>query len=206
MRAPGATAVLRDVLRGRVRTVVPHRVLDDTGTTLLVAHWPGIVSLMPDHWTAGIRTGDGAIRLHTLPDVAAGRWTLEPWTWHSTARLSWYGIDEWFSVHRFFDPGGRAQSWYVNFERPWTRTPGGLDTCDLWVDLVAGPDLESWAWKDEDEYAHARRLGLVSADEHAAVARARERAVALIGARGGPFGESWPAWRADESWPLPALP
>lgn len=201
-----ATAVVRDVLLGRTRTVVPHRLLRDTGTTLLLAHWPGIVSLMPDYWVAGMRTGDDRIRLRTLPDVAAGRWTLEPHTWHTTSRLSWFGVDDRFSVHRFFGSDGRPLSWYVNFERPWTRTPGGITTCDLWVDLVAAPDLSAWSWKDEDEYAQARRLGLVNLEEHAAIDQARERAVALIESRGGPFAEAWPSWQPDPAWPLPAIP
>jgi hypothetical protein len=35
------------------------------------------------------------------------------------------------------------------------------------VDLVVAPDLSSWKWKDEAEYAHVRRLGIVT--EHRAV-------------------------------------
>jgi hypothetical protein len=32
------------------------------------------------------------------------------------------------------------------------------------------------------------------------------RPLDLIAARGGPFAEDWPAWRADEGRPRPALP
>jgi hypothetical protein len=204
--APGDTATRRDVLNGKVWAASPHRVLHDTGAELLLAHWPGVTGLAPTTWTAWVRTGDDAVRKQGLPDLAAGRWTLEPWTWRDTGRLSWFGVDELFSVHRFFDVEGRPLNWYVNFERPAVRTPAGIDTCDLMLDLVATPDLESWAWKDEDEYAQIRRLGLVGDGEHAALQRARERAVALIDTRGGPFREDWPRWRADANWPIPVLP
>jgi hypothetical protein len=36
--------------------------------------------------------------------------------------------------------------------------------------------------------------------------RARDRAVALIDARGGPLGQDWSQWRAEQGWPLPVLP
>ncbi|MFF7655247.1 hypothetical protein ACFZCY_36355 [Streptomyces sp. NPDC007983] len=57
----------------------------------------------------------------------------------------------------------------VNFEHPAHRTEGGFDTLDLAVDLVIDPDLSLLRWKDEDEYAHVRRLGIVSDNEHQAV-------------------------------------
>jgi hypothetical protein len=50
----------------------------------------------------------------------------------------------------------------VNFEHPNRRTEGGFDTFDLTVDLVIDPDLSTLEWKDVDEYAHVRRLGIVS--------------------------------------------
>ncbi|MEW2709540.1 hypothetical protein AB0948_31810 [Streptomyces koyangensis] len=55
---------------------------------------------------------------------------------------------------------------------PWkpARPPeDGFDTLDLTVDLVVAPDLTGWEWRDEDEYAHGRRLGIVSETEHWAV-------------------------------------
>ncbi|CAG7650952.1 hypothetical protein SBRY_50487 [Actinacidiphila bryophytorum] len=48
------------------------------------------------------------------------------------------------------------------------------------VDLVVAPGLSRWTWKDEDENAQARRLGVVSEAEHRAVDRAREYVLATI--------------------------
>ncbi|MEU1309028.1 hypothetical protein ABZ419_09030 [Streptomyces cinnamoneus] len=69
----------------------------------------------------------------------------------------------------------------MNFERPTARTSDGFGTFDLTVDLVVGPELTGWRWKDEDECAHARRLGIVSDSEHQAVEAARDQV--LVDAR-----------------------
>ncbi|MFD3550387.1 DUF402 domain-containing protein [Streptomyces sp. NPDC058655] len=74
----------------------------------------------------------------------------------------------------------RLRNWYVNFEHPTTRrTTAGFDTLDLTVDLVVTPDLTRWEWKDEDEYAHLRRLGVVSDTEYRAVDTARGEVLAI---------------------------
>jgi uncharacterized protein DUF402 len=206
MFASGDTVIQRDILHGRVWYAQPHRVLRDTGDELLLAYWPGIVSLSPTSWTEWLRTGDDAPRKRGIPELVDGTWELEKWEWRDTGRLSWHGVDDGFSVHRYFDTTGTPLNWYVNFERPSVRTLNGLDGLDLLVDLIAAPDLSSWSWKDEDEYALARGLGLIDDAEDRRVRAARRRAVAMIEARGGPFAEEWAFWRASDDWPLPVLP
>jgi hypothetical protein len=203
----GATVVRRDVLHGKVWSAAPHRVLADSGDELRLGYWPGIESLAPSTWIDWLGTGDEATRKRAIPDVARGRWRLDRWVWRDTSVLAWFGVDPDFSIPRFCDAGGGAPlRWYVNFERPYRRTAIGIDTFDLFVDLVIAPDLGRWWWKDEDEYAQARRLGLIDDVEHRRVERARERAVALVEAHGGPFGQDWPTWAAGTDWALPVLP
>jgi len=202
----GDTVTRRDVLDGQVFSAAPHRVLHDTGDELLLAHWPGIAARAPRTWTGWLRTGDESVRKQALPDLAARTWELDDWVWRDTGRLSWFGVDPWFSVHRFFDLAGTPLNWYINFERPVVRTRSGLDTFDVMIDLVAAPDLSWWRWKDEDEYAEIRRLGVVSDAEYGLIEQARERAAALVETRGGPFAEDWSSWRADPAWPIPVLP
>ncbi|MGW1491251.1 hypothetical protein [Streptomyces sp. NPDC002402] len=76
------------------------------------------------------------------------------------------------------------------------------------MDLVIDPDLARWQWKDEDEYAHVRRLGIVTDAEHQAVELARAQVLAMLKERGGSFGHAaaWAAWRWNASWPSPRLP
>lgn len=117
----------------------------------------------------------------------------------------------WFSVNAFFVPavgGCRLRNWYVNFERPTVRTVDGFDTFDLAVDLVVDPGLTTLTWKDEDEYAHLRRLGIVTDTEHRAVDAARIQVLAMIEGRSGPFADigMWANWRWDPAWPVPCLP
>jgi len=71
---------------------------------------------------------------------------------------------------------------------------------------VADADLNRWSWKDEDEYAQGRRLGLITDADHYNVGRARERAVALLETRGGPFARHASTWRVSDQWPIPVLP
>jgi hypothetical protein len=89
------------------------------------------------------------------------------------------------------------------------RTAIRFDTFDLLVDLVVAPDRSScWVWKDEDEYAQARRLGVVSETDHAVVEAAREQVLEMITRGEGPFAPDagWTRWHSDPSWPTPVLP
>jgi predicted RNA-binding protein associated with RNAse of E/G family len=114
--------------------------------------------------------------------------------------------DRYYSVDPMWDDAtGELHCWYVNFQTPYLRGAIGADTSDLHLDLVVTPDL-SYRWKDEDEYAQARRLGLVTDGCHRRIEQAREQVVGLVERRQGPFGQPWPSWRRDPAWPLPQLP
>jgi hypothetical protein len=203
---PGTTATRRDVFGGRIFSAFPHRVVSDTATTLAMALWPGVVGLAPASWIEALRTGDGTARDQLMPQLARGDWQTGPWTWQRTTRLSLLYPDRYFSVHLMFDPGGALNCWYVNFEVPYTRTAIGVDTFDLAVDLIVDPTDLSYRWKDEDEYAQGRRLGVISDTCHKHVELAKDEAVALIERREGPFAEDWHGWRPDPAWSRPSLP
>lgn len=111
----------------------------------------------------------------------------------------------YFSVDFFFGDVGDLVMWYVNFERPFQRTPIGIDTFDLLLDLVIEPG-GSYRWKDEGEYAHARRLGIIGDDEHRQLQKARAHVITLLDQRTGPFDERWLTWQREACWPLPTLP
>jgi protein associated with RNAse G/E len=203
--AEGSTAVRRDTVGGKVWTAAPHRVIRDTGGELAMCCWPGVELVAPTTWIEWLVTGDDAVRKRAVPDLASGRWRLGRWTWRDTTLLSRFRAGELFSVHHYFGAGRRG-GWYVNFERPFRRTAIGIDTFDLLLDLVVEPDLSGWTWKDEDEYAHGRRIGLIDDALHSRVDEARQRVLALIEAGEGPFADDWSAWRRDPAWPVPALP
>ncbi|HEX5407955.1 MAG TPA: DUF402 domain-containing protein [Pseudonocardiaceae bacterium] len=191
---------------GKVWTATPNRVLADSGEHIVLAVWPGIEMCAPTTWIHWLRTGDDDVRGQAIPNLVTGTWETGRWTWQDTVLVSRFGIGDYFSVHRYLRADGHPAAWYVNFEKPFRRTPIGIDTMDLLVDLVVAPDLASYTWKDEDEYAQARRIGLIDDTLHAHVTTARERVVELVKAHEGPFAEDRSAWRPEPDWPLPTLP
>ena len=201
----GSTAVRRDTTAARVWSATPNRVLADTGDELVLACWPGVQMMAPATWTQWLRTGDDDVRKQAIPSLVAGTWELESWTWQDTTLVSRFRPGAHFSVHQFLG-AGRTGQWYVNFELPSRRTSIGIDTFDLLLDLVADIETLRWWWKDEDEYAQARRLGLIDDVLHAQVEVARQEAVAMIEARQGPFAADWSAFRPDPAWATPVLP
>ncbi|MFI8455552.1 DUF402 domain-containing protein [Kitasatospora sp. NPDC085464] len=202
----GSTAVRRDIAHGRVWTAMPYTVLADDGATLTLTARPGTAMLAPRSWTASLRAGDDAARKLGIRDLAAGHWELDHWVWRDTVVLSRFTAGEHYSVHRFLTPEGRPLHWYVNFERPYRRTAIGIDTLDLFLDLVITPDLSTYAWKDEDEYAQARRLGLIDTATHRELEHARELALAQALEHSGPFAPDPDTWTLPPPGPLPVLP
>ncbi|MEH0420548.1 DUF402 domain-containing protein [Streptomyces sp. B21-083] len=208
----GQTVVRRDVYRGgRVWSEQALRVVADTGEALVTACAPGAEARWPAPYAKARADDDRPVRKEAFDAMAAGEWELTDGRWQETELLLWKPPGVWFSVNAFFVPadgGRRLRNWYVNFERPMVRTAEGFDTFDLAVDLVVDPGLSRWQWKDEDEYAHVRRLGIITDTEHRAVDDARARILALIEERSGPFTNAagWASWRWDPAWPLPCLP
>ncbi|MER8098136.1 DUF402 domain-containing protein [Streptomyces goshikiensis] len=204
----GEAVVRRDVHRsGRVWSELALRVVCDTGEALVTACAPGAQARWPALHAKARDEGDHAVRTEAFEAMAAGEWELAPGVWQETELLLWKPPAAWFSINAFFTAGA-MRNWYVNFEHPARRTEAGFDTLDLTVDLVIDPDLSTWTWKEEDEYAHVRRLGIVSDSEHQAVDLARTQVLAMLEERAGPFADAdrWAAWHREPTWPAPCLP
>ncbi|WP_019061419.1 DUF402 domain-containing protein [Streptomyces prunicolor] len=200
----GQTVQRRDVFRGRVWSAQALRVVEDTPAALVTCAWPGAGVRVPAAYVRARRGETTVLREEAVRQLAAGTWTLSAGEWQDTVLLLWKPPGAHFSG----DADHRLLTWYINFERPNVRRPRGFDTFDLLVDLLVDADLSRWRWKDEAEYAHARRLGIIDDVEHAHVDAAREEALALLAERAGPFAEAdrWAAWRRDPAWPTPSLP
>jgi predicted RNA-binding protein associated with RNAse of E/G family len=202
---PGSTAVRRDVFRGRVWTQGPLRVLASDEFSVVAALWPGVVTQAAARFVESGADRDKALREAALHSLASGEWGMAEWTWRWTGVVTEVVSERWFTVARMYAEDGALVRWYVNFERPPLWRNSGWDTMDLALDLVVEAD-GAWHWKDEDEYAHCRRLGVITDAEHAAVTDARDQAVALVEARAGVFGtDPTLPWRPDPAWPRPTL-
>ncbi|MEV8533981.1 DUF402 domain-containing protein [Streptomyces sp. NPDC051211] len=193
----GRTVVRRDVHRpGRVWSEWALRVIDDTEEALVTACAPGAEARWPSLYAQAREADDDrTLRTEAFEAMAAGEWDLAPGRWQET-ELLWKPPGAWFNINAFFTGAG-LRNWYVNFEHPTCRTPGGFDTFDLTVDLVVTPDLSRWTWKDEEEYTHVRRLGIIDDIEHQAVDDARAQVLGMLADRSGPFA-------AAERWALHA--
>ncbi|WP_432115633.1 DUF402 domain-containing protein [Streptomyces sp. S1] len=216
----GETVVRRDVHRtGRVWSEQALRVLADTDEALVTACAPGAEARRPALYARARDEGDRSVRAEAFEalatgewELATGEWELADAVWQETDLLLWKPPTAWFSINAFFvsdnEGGRRLRNWYVNFEHPTRRSQTGFDTLDLAVDLVITPDLAGWEWKDEDEYAHVRRLGIVSDTEHRAVDDARAQVLAMLAERTGVFAqaERWASWAWKPTWPTPRLP
>ncbi|MGR8012273.1 DUF402 domain-containing protein [Streptomyces hypolithicus] len=208
----GETVVRRDVHRsGRVWSEQALRVIADTGEALVTACAPGAEARWPALYAKARAEGDRSVRTEAFDAMATGEWELAPGRWQETELLLWKPPTGWFSVNAFFVPDGtgrRLRNWYVNFEHPTRRTETGFDTFDLTLDLVIDPDLTTWQWKDLDEYAHVRRLGIVTDAERQEVELARGQVLAMLADRTGVFAdaETWAAWSWGASWLSPRLP
>lgn len=208
----GTTVIRRDVHRGRVWSALALRVIGDTDEALVTACAPGAEARWASLYAKARTDDDRSVRAAACEAMATGEWQLVPGAWQDTEVLLWKPPQAWFSINAFFAPDRdgvhRFRNWYVNFEHPTRRAADGFDTLDLTVDLVIGPDLSTLRWKDEDEYAHVRRLGIVTDAEHRSVELARAQVLSLLEQRAGPFAEAdrWAAWRWNPSWPAPCLP
>jgi predicted RNA-binding protein associated with RNAse of E/G family len=201
----GSSVIRRDIWFGKVWSAWPARVVDDDGQTLTFVVWPGVNGLVTSRWVTWFQSGDRTIRDQFVGDLSSRSWELAHWAWQSNICLRQVVGDRWFAVTAFFEyQEHRFKYWYVDFEKAPMRTRSGIDTRDLFLDLVVLPDF-SYRWKDEEEYDRALKLGLLSDHERREVESARAEALESIQAHTLMRGH-WDNWRLDESWALPALP
>ncbi|MFD0567977.1 hypothetical protein ACFQ0T_00110 [Kitasatospora gansuensis] len=178
---PGSTAVRRDVHAGRVWTAMPQRVIADTGHVLTLAYWPGIESLAPMSWITSTRTGDQSLRERMLTELAAGTWAVTAGPAPPCCRTSWSASGSPCTASRTL-PASRCAGTLTSRNRI-SGGGVGIDT----LDLVVTPDLSGPHWKDRDEYAQLRRLGVIDDYLHRQVERAKGRAITMLDNRTGPF-------------------
>ena len=192
----GDGIVLREIWDGNVFAARPVTVVKDEPDETSVYVWPRLAMKA----AASLRTGE-YLRMPTGP------WKLRDQRWDRYRVLSFAWPDVSHAVLGFWeDATDRFVGWYVNLQAPLRRTVFGFDTVDHFLDVVISPDLETWAWKDEDELAEAERLGLISPGDVVSIRAEGERALERLERRGAPFDRDWSAWRPDPNWVRPELP
>lgn len=192
VRMVGNVRVQREVQGGYVWSAIPVVVAQERG--LLALNRPGgTVCLWPSHPRGEHKS---------FEDVTQ---RAEPWAVDRFAGLLTLvrpGDD--FSVSLMWEADWSFLCWYIDFIRPYERTPIGWDFADIHLDLIVTADGKART-KDEDELATALARGEVSLLEADAAYRRRDELASMAERGDGVFGAAWPDWRPQDNWPFPAL-
>jgi len=179
--------VRREIWRGKPWMGTIVRIVEDR---------PGLlVSYLPERAPFGFPDGDWPGGLH--PWHGRGGWQG-----HGVLMLQRPG--ESHGIWHFWEePGRRFAGWYVNIQRPFTRTPIGYDTEDLELDIWI-PDGGSWQWKDLDALEDRVRDGRFTRDEVEAIKAEGLRIAADLDAGRRWWDERWRDFQPEPGWEPPA--
>jgi uncharacterized protein len=193
---PGQTVLVREIWQGKIWTARPMVLVQDTAE-LLALYWvPGT------RWKRARNHQGGEVP--TL-DRKMQKWELHDdiWKGEGTLRLSIPGAK--YSILIFRNSDNNISNWYINLEDPLTRMDRGFDYTDKILDMIVEPNLETWHWKDGDEFEEAQELGLISKQEAKAFQAEGEKALKLLRS-GKSIFNGWENWKPDPSWRVPVLP
>jgi hypothetical protein len=134
---------------------------------------------------------------------------LHPWagkeSWHGHGVLMLQRPHDAHAIWLFWRREQREfQGWYVNLQRPFTRTAHGYDTQDLELDIWI-PVAGSWRWKDEELLDVRVREGRFTAEQAESIRESGRQIAAELDAGRRWWDESWSEWVPDPAWPTPAF-
>lgn len=135
-----------------------------------------------------IRREPGIVVVHarwSSPPVDLGLMRFEP----GDSLVEYFYSERWYNIFQLHDPTGALKGWYCNISRPAQFIDDYVESEDLELDLLVGPDRRTIRLDDEDEFARRRLDEDEPGAYRAALAAVEElRALALSGAE--PFGEA----------------
>jgi hypothetical protein len=193
---PGQTVLCREFWQDKLWSERPEIVVQDTPELLALFLHPNAVINQPVS-----STGEKADYLDRLNLT----WTLKktPWIGLRILRLSIPGA--FYSILIFWNEDNSLRAWYINLEEPLYRTPHGFDYIDLFLDIIAEPDLSSWRWDDEGELEEAVKRGLITGETSDMLYSEGRKVIEWLQSGNSPFN-GWETWRPDPAWQIPVLP
>lgn len=135
---------------------------------------------------------------------------LHPWHgyqgWRGNGALMMQRPGDPYAIWHFWDgPERRFAGWYLNFEKPFERTPIGFDTMDLELDIVIAPDGK-WEFKDVDLLWQRHDEGRFALLEVRRILELGDDIGGMLDAGGWWWDHSWTEWEPDPGWEVPDLP
>lgn len=201
---PGERITLRYVGHADLKSDVPRTPGNLTG-------WPYIVVEDSDDWLAlwmpvgtRVKCLDLKDRARPVPDQIHGEHPTLPFRRGEVLRLMRPGQLSSIWLHWGTGPDRPFLGWYVNIEAPYERTPIGVDTSDLSLDLVVWPNL-TYEWKDEHLEQRLVDLDIHTPEENRLIRLEGERVIADVEARRPPFDGAFLDWRPPSTWTTPEV-
>jgi hypothetical protein len=195
--SPGQTIVCRLLWHDMVWEERPEIVVQDTPDLLALYLPPDAIIRQPIS-PAGTKA--------TYEDRLNLTWSLAEAAWKGLKRLRLSIPGAFYSVLLWFNSEDNAlRAWYINLEEPLYRTTAGFDYIDLFLDIIAEPDLSGWRWDDEDELREAVARGFVSEKTSAMLYSEGRKAIELLQS-GNSIFNGWETWSPDPAWRIPCLP
>jgi len=202
---PGDHIVIRNVFEDRVQTVFPSIVVADTPE--LIATWVPLGTAILNGISNDSDGTEIADPHMTGYEMAAKDWQMVQRQWHTAGTLRLKAPRSMWSLWVFWNEGMiEHRGWYINIDKPYTRTRFGFDTWDMFLDVVVEPDRKSWRYKDEDEFSEAIEAGIFTEAESDEVRATAEKALEVILSNRPPFDSIWAKWRPDILWDTPEIP
>lgn len=190
----GDQVIFRQIWAGKVWAAIPVTIVEDNKQFISVYVRPGT------EFAAPLCSRNEYLRV-----MASGKWTFQI--------LSWFGHHLW--THKPNEPysiwtlwseiNWEHQGWKINPEEPLQRTSMGFDTRDHVIDAIIQPDLGRWDWKDEDEFAEAIQLGLISSDDAIQIRQATVQVANNLLSRQADQLRTFANWRPPSTWTTPTL-
>lgn len=206
MAAPfrsGDVVAIRERWRGRLWSAVPHRWVGTYGGQY--------VTFVPEGTAATYASNRDLPETADMPREQRKLRALETGVYRVVERridrsmLHFFTPGSWARVNLGWLPRRTFTGWYVNFEKPLTLDSKGLETMDLLLDLLIGPD-GSARWKDRDSFDSAVERGLHPGDLLSTLEAAGRTMLAQHLRAQGPFHPMWRAWQPEPAWSMPELP
>ena len=139
-------------------------------------------------------------------DFKVADWKLAPFLWHTSRLLILHETDTFYSTWLVWQENSNEfLGYYINFQLPFKRTSGSIDTRDLELDIDINPDL-SFTWKNMDEYEKAIDCGLILPEWIKGIEEVKPAIFDRLENHRYPFDGSWLNWRPDPTWTPPTLP